>query len=74
MSNISRSKSNLTMKFGQVIKWKREIFFFKNHVENEARRLVPDLFLFYKSALCEVKASGLQLSFNICWYPQLGIQ
>ena len=27
-----------------------EIFFFKNHAENEARRLVPDLFLFFKKA------------------------
>ena len=36
-----------------------EIFFFKNHAENEARRLVPDLFLFSKKALYEVKATGL---------------
>ena len=42
----------------------REIFFFKNNAENEAGRLVPDLFLFFKKALYEVKASGLQLSFN----------
>ena len=38
---------------------------FKNHAENEARRLVPHLFLFFKKTLYEVKASGLQLSFNI---------
>ena len=42
----------------------REILFFKNHAENKARRLVADLLL-YKKALYEVKASGLQLSFNI---------
>ena len=42
----------------------REIFFFKNNADNEAGRLVPDLFLFFKKALYEVKASGLQLSFN----------
>ena len=30
----------------------------------ETGRLVPDLF-FYKKALYELKASGLQLSFNI---------
>ena len=41
------------------------MFFSKNHAENEARRLVPDLALFFKKALYEVKASGLQLSFNI---------
>ena len=44
---------------------KREMFFFKNHTENKAERLVRDLFLFFKKALYEVKASGLQLSFNI---------
>ena len=43
----------------------RGTFFFKNHSENETGRLVPDLCLFFKKALCEVKASGLQLSFNI---------
>ena len=40
--DISRSKGNQTMKFGQVIDIAREKFFFKNHAENEARRLVPD--------------------------------
>ena len=34
-------------------------------MENKAGRLVSDLFLFFKRALHEVKASGLQLSFNI---------
>ena len=41
------------------------MFFFKNHTENEARGLVPDLFLFFKKDLHEVEANGLQLSFNI---------
>ena len=45
----------------------REIFFFKNYVENEAVRLVPDLYLFKKKAEDEMKASGLQLSFAILW-------
>ena len=43
------------MKFGQL---KREIFFFTNH---EARRLAPELYLFFKKALYEVKASDLQI-------------
>ena len=52
------------MKFGQVIEYnKREVFL--HHAENEAWRLVPDLFLFLKKPLHEIKASGLQLSFNI---------
>ena len=33
--------------------------------KNEGGRLVPDLFLSFKIPLYEVKASGLQLSFNI---------
>ena len=41
-----------------------EIVFFKNHAENEAGRLVPDLSLFFKKALYELKTNGLQLSFN----------
>ena len=51
------------MKFGEFIA--REIFFFKNHAENVAGKQVPDLPLFFKKALYEVKASCLLLSFNI---------
>ena len=65
LPNISRSKDNQIMKFGQVIDITREIFLFKNYAKNEVERLVPDLFLFLKKAWYEVKASGLQLSFNI---------
>ena len=53
------------MRFGQVIQENKKIFFFKNHAKNELGELVPDLFLFSKKALCEVKANGLQLTFNI---------
>ena len=41
------------------------MYFFKNYAESEARRLVPDFFLFFKKALFEVKASDLQFSVNI---------
>ena len=51
------------MKFGHLIGYNK-IFFFKNNAENEAGKLVPDP-LFFEKALNEVKASGLQLSFNI---------
>ena len=51
LSNISRSKNNQTLR--------RKIIFFKNHGENEAGRLVPDFFLFFKKALYKVKASCL---------------
>ena len=43
----------------------REKISFKNYAENEARRLVTDLFLFFKKVEHEVKASGLQLNFAI---------
>ena len=51
LTNISRSKSNYTMKLGQLIeynKWK--IFLQKLCAENDAGRLVPDLFLFSENA------------------------
>ena len=46
------------MKFGQLKEYTRYIFFFENYAENEAGRLVPDVFVF-KKTLFEVKASGL---------------
>ena len=47
------------MKLGQLIEYlTRQVFPFKNNIENEAGRLVLD-------PLNEVKASSLQLSFNI---------
>ena len=43
---------------------KIEILLFKIHAAKETGRLVPDLFLLFKRAIYEVKASDLQLSFN----------
>ena len=43
----------------------REIFFFKNHAENEAGRLVPDLFLFFKIVLYEVNFDSPRLGNKI---------
>ena len=42
--------------------------FFKNHVENEEGKLVPDLFLFFKKVLYKTKASAQHIAFNIFWY------
>ena len=37
------------MKFGQLIEYNMgNVFFFKNHAENEAGRLVPNLFMFLR--------------------------
>ena len=47
--NISLIKGNKTMKFGQLIE--HPIFFFEKYAENEAGKLVPDHFLFFKKAL-----------------------
>ena len=56
------------MKSGQLI-LTREIFFFKNHAENEAERLVLDLFLLFKQALYKVKPKGLPLGFTVFQLP-----
>ena len=43
----------------------RKIFFFKNHTENEAERVVSDHFLYFRNVLYVVKASGPHFSFKI---------
>ena len=48
LANISRSRSNQTMKFSQLIEYSVRNLCFKNHTENEAGRLVPGLSLFLK--------------------------
>ena len=53
------------MKFGQLIDHNVRNIFLKNHAENEAGRLVLDLFFFFKKDLFEVKASVQHLNFNI---------
>ena len=57
----------MTMKQPDNERWNtiRKIFFLKNHAENDAGRLVPDLFLLFKKVLYEIKVSDLLLSFNI---------
>ena len=47
------------------MKFKGQMFFLKNQAENDAGRLVPYHFLFFREALDEAKTSGMQLSFNI---------
>ena len=47
------------MKLGQLIELSSETFFSKIMQE------IPDLFFFFKNDQYEVRASGLQLSFNI---------
>ena len=49
LPNILQSKGNQTMKFGWLIEYERNIFL-QNHAENEAGRLLPDFFIFFKAA------------------------
>ena len=61
LPNIYRSKGN------QAIKSNVKYFFLQNYAENEAGRIVPDLFLIFKNALYRVKASGQHISFDLFW-------
>ena len=45
MTNISRSKGNQAIKFGQLIEYNIENIFLKNHARNVLEKLLPDLFL-----------------------------
>ena len=59
LRNISRSKDIKAMKMGQFIEYNMgRNFLEKKHAKIESRRLVPDLFLFFKKAFYEVKVSG----------------
>ena len=50
LPNISQRKGNQTVKFGPLIEYNKKNVFFKNCAENEAVRLVPDLFLSFEKA------------------------
>ena len=43
LPNISRSKVDKTMKFGQLIEY--NIFFLRNHTQNLMEKLLPDPFI-----------------------------
>ena len=55
------------MKLGELIKCNVRNIFFKNHAENEAGKIILDLFLFFKKPLYKVRASDQHLSLNIVW-------
>ena len=60
--------------FNQLIEYNKRMFFFKNHAENEAGRLFPDFFMFFKKALNGVKASFCSLVSIYFDSSQLSIQ
>ena len=49
------------MKFRPLIEYNVRKCFLKIKAENEAKRLVPDLFLLFKKALYEINANGNSL-------------
>ena len=52
------------MEFGQLIECNQKNIFFKNHAKNEADRLVPDTFYFYKSVILGIRMlSGAQFQY-----------
>ena len=61
------------MKFGQLIQCNKRNIFLQNHGENEAGRLIPDLFLFFKK-LYEVKAMAGSLVSVYFDGPKFGIE
>ena len=70
---ISGSKSNQAMELGQLIDYNKRNIFFQKLCRNWGREtIVADLFLIFKYAWYQVKASGLQLSFKIFRTLNLG--
>ena len=63
LPNISRSKGNQAMKFGQLIEYNNRNNFFKIMQKVRQRDQLQTSFCFLEK-LYEVKASGLQLSVN----------
>ena len=64
--DVSKSKSNETMKSSQLTEYNRNIFL-QIHAKNEVGRQVPDLFLFFLEILYELRVSGQDLSFYMFW-------
>ena len=50
--NISRTKGNQTIKFGQLIKYNIRNIFLENHTQNVAEKLFPDPFLKNEKRSC----------------------
>ena len=58
LQDFSKNKGNQTMIFGQLKEYNVRNIFLQNSRRNKVRRLVPNLFLFFKSTLYELKVSG----------------
>ena len=68
MSNISRSKDNQTIKFGQLIEYNMKNIFLKDRTQNVADKLFSGSFLKYKN-LAYLWINGpsfIKLVFIVC--------
>ena len=45
LPNISRSKDNHSVEFGQLLQYNMKTFFLENHTQNMVDKLFPDPFL-----------------------------
>ena len=66
MPNISRSKGNQAMKFGQLIECNTKNIFLKIHAQNVMERLVPDPFL-KRSNWAYIWINSLKF-YTVCFY------
>ena len=49
LPNVSRSKSNQTIKFGQLVEYNMRNIFVENHTQNVLEKLFPDPYLNYQN-------------------------
>ena len=66
LPNISAHKGNRTIKFGQLIEYNIEIFFFEQSYTKKVEKLLPDSFLENQN-LAYLYISGLKF-YKFCFY------
>ena len=65
LPNMSQSKGNQTMKFGQFIEGNKRNNFLQKSQSKLSRETSPRPLFVFKKAVYEIKTSDLQLRFNI---------
>ena len=69
LANISKRTDKQKMTSGHLVEYNKRNFNFKNHVKNDAGRIVPYSFLFLRKSLYDIKANGMPLNFNMIQQP-----
>ena len=67
--NISRSKGNQTMKLRQLIEYNKRKTFLQTLCRKWDRETSSKPVFIFQKAWYEIKASGLELSFNLFQWP-----